>query len=518
MKSLYSLLITPMSGSNPTNSSQLIHEQVQEQSVLPQLIDGMGTTPSKNSSPTIHAVPQTTSTAVLPQDVRPVRRRPPDNQPKPEFLEAMGIKVRDYAELSKLEPIRSYFPPGYQPPKRPLKRLREWVEEDPVEKEARQKRLQHIHAQGFSLRREQVFSAIDQIQLETNSECEPGLSAITREQCFVDIEKYQPQNQPQYYTRPSSLKREQGFTDLNRSYTLNDHHLVESQITDAGSQPPVPYFESQNSEPRINTPPVTPNGSLKWDIVENSSISASQLDRASQATDAGIFSFSRMGFSQPPLDGTLQSIPTQCPRAEPTYSLIFSQQQEAPVTIPSQSAPLAPAATEIISSSVCGPSQLAPLTFTSTEIISSTPFQPTTLKYASTDIITSSESKPPNSASPPSTSTEIISSATPGPSQPTPFANGSAEAISPSPATPTRIYALRKRPDITPNSNERKQSASRVHAPSNPRTLRSPAVTVQSAHARSNTTKVSGSQDSTVLRKSGSAKKMERAKLAHSKS
>ena len=55
--------------------------------------------------------------------------------------------------------------------------------------------------------------------------------------------------------------------------------------------------ESQDSDAWIDTPLVTPNGSLQWRVTDTSAIPASQLDAESQLTVAENVTFSQLGFT-----------------------------------------------------------------------------------------------------------------------------------------------------------------------------------------------------------------------------
>ncbi|KAK7470370.1 hypothetical protein VKT23_001797 [Stygiomarasmius scandens] len=162
-------------------------------------------------------------------------------QPRVEELERMGIKVRDFAYESVLPPVPSYRRQArqVQPGPRPLKRIRLDGEDD----------------EPSSQRSEDADEQVD--------------PAGNTDRKVAELSDRDVNNLP---------ARGRGYSDLN-AYD----YVVESQQSEwsspSHSQPPLVYgIESQDSEPYISTPFVTPNGSLQWEVMDTSAMPASQLD------------------------------------------------------------------------------------------------------------------------------------------------------------------------------------------------------------------------------------------------
>ncbi|PBL02701.1 hypothetical protein ARMGADRAFT_268208 [Armillaria gallica] len=177
-----------------------------------------------------------------PSSPKRARLARPTPQPQPEDLARLGIKVRDFAYESKLPPIPPFRRKPVQPVMRSPKRLHRFGEED--------------------IDNEDVFSVGER----------PKLQRVDTEPV---IEEPASQRMPAY-------------SDLTRLPPL----LLPP------SQPPI--YDSQESEPyvEIDTPLVTPNGSLNWGVKDASSIPASQLGAVSQATVPGLISMTQLALAQ----------------------------------------------------------------------------------------------------------------------------------------------------------------------------------------------------------------------------
>jgi hypothetical protein len=154
-------------------------------------------------------------------------------QPSVAQLASLGIKVRDFAYESKLPPIQPIYrhPRQIQPAVVRTTLKRQWKESEEDD--------------FFSQSGSQSESS--QKKLERTS-TEPAIPPAP------DIDDYDTESQ-----------------DPNK--------YPESQ------QMPLSIFESQESEPYVDTPLVTPKGSLQWRVEDTSNIPASQLDAAeSQST------------------------------------------------------------------------------------------------------------------------------------------------------------------------------------------------------------------------------------------
>ena len=184
-------------------------------------------------------------------------------QPDVATLASYGIKVRDFAYESTLPPVKPVhlLPRQIQPGLRALKRVRggEDILSQPIAGSA-------ADGEGSFSKKSKLERTVTEPALES------GVPP-TRERGFVNLDDY----------------------DL----TADSQAVIDSQQSDPPtSQPPVLYFESQDSEPYIDTPFVTPNGSLQWPVTDNSTIPASQLDTASQEAAPEPLSYSQLGFSQ----------------------------------------------------------------------------------------------------------------------------------------------------------------------------------------------------------------------------
>ncbi|KAK0206696.1 hypothetical protein DFS33DRAFT_611764 [Desarmillaria ectypa] len=256
------------------------------------------------------AVQSITASSQEPGPSSPKRARlaQPMPQPQPEDLAMFGIKVRDFAYESKLPPI----PPFRRKPPQPglmrsPKRLRRFGEED--------------------VGNEDVFSVGKR----------PKLQRVDTE---LVIEEPASQRMPAY-------------SDITKLPPL----LLPS------SQPPV--HDSQESEPYVDTPLVTPNGSLNWGVKDTSSIPASQLDRVSQAAVPDLISMTQLGLARlidsqkddmsiEPVAVSVPDSPTPASATAPRLASPFPTKVPSP-PIPSSSPPATPPATVPSSSAEASP-------------------------------------------------------------------------------------------------------------------------------------------------------------------
>ena len=175
-------------------------------------------------------------------------------QPSVAMLASLGIKVRDFAYESKLPPVQPIYrhPRQIQPAVVRTILKRQWTEtgeNDPLSQSSSQPET-------------------SQKKLERTS-TEPVIS------------------------EPSA--RTLGSMTIDDSE--HDSPPIDSQ------QMPPPIFKSQESEPYIDTPLLTPKGSFQWPIPDTSNvpaspIPASQSDTGSQATAPEAPSFSQLRFFQ----------------------------------------------------------------------------------------------------------------------------------------------------------------------------------------------------------------------------
>lgn len=250
-------------------------ESSQEQRVLPQSDTGVSAFfqllaskipssphPSSTPQPLTSTSPIVGSTAKASSTRAQVRE---SQQPDAAKLASYGIKVRDFAYESTLPPVKPVhlLPRQIQPGLRPFKRIRA----DDVEDVFSQPTAGNAaEGEGNSSKKSKLERTVTEPVLRL------GIPP-TRERGFVNLDDYDPASDSQL--------------------------IVNSQQSDsAASQAPALYFESQESEPYIDTPFVTPNGSLQWPVADNSAIPPSQLDMTSQEAILEPLRYSQLGFFQ----------------------------------------------------------------------------------------------------------------------------------------------------------------------------------------------------------------------------
>ncbi|KAG6821504.1 hypothetical protein H0H93_000012 [Arthromyces matolae] len=204
---------------------------------------------------------------------KPISTAPVDIDPQSQghsnLLVELGIKVRDFAYESKLPPVQPYRVRQYQPGSRSLKRTRQ---EDDVFQD-------NTSAIPTSSKR----------------------STLVREDTEPDVSQHEPPfKRARGFAHVRSLARQPAAPPWHHSKTPPMEFPRQIEIeSQSQSQPPL-ILESQDSEPYVVTPIVTPNGSLQWpDIGTTSDIPVSQLDSESQATDPVLLSFSQLGMPDP---------------------------------------------------------------------------------------------------------------------------------------------------------------------------------------------------------------------------
>ena len=181
-------------------------------------------------------------------------------QPSVALLASLGIKVRDFAYESKLPPIQPIYrhPRQIQPAVVRNTLKRQW--EDDV----------------FSQSSSQPESS--QKKLERTS-TEPAIPPTLDS---TDIDDY----------------------DSLHTDSQQPNSYPESQ------QMPLSVFESQESEPYVDTPLITPKGSLQFPVADTSNIPASQLDAESQSTALEPASHSLFKFPEASFFPKLPTAPT----------------------------------------------------------------------------------------------------------------------------------------------------------------------------------------------------------------
>ncbi|KAF5387758.1 hypothetical protein D9615_000613 [Tricholomella constricta] len=223
----------------PQKAASLIAAPIPLPSIVPSLLS-TSTVAGPSFRPAFKPMSKPASTAPIDID--------PQSQAHADTLARHGIKVRDYAYESKLPPVRPYRVRQIQPAPgpRPLKRVRMDGEDDDVF----YNHPRAIEGEGRSSKRSKLEREVTEPDIQ--------LPTLNRARGFLNLIDYEPE--------PQSQSQQ---TDWEASH----------------SQPPSRFLESQDSEPYIDTPFVTPNGSLQWKTDNKSDIPASQLDIESQAND-----------------------------------------------------------------------------------------------------------------------------------------------------------------------------------------------------------------------------------------
>ncbi|KAJ3732878.1 hypothetical protein DFJ43DRAFT_1038998 [Lentinula guzmanii] len=179
-----------------------------------------------NQSAAVTATTASSSTARPLKEEKTEPYYPDDSRkapaPSPEELAQFGVKIRDFGYESKLPPIRPYKPPPFQPP---------LIQKQPTPLSQRLWLARLAAGNGVS-------SAGDGASLSTaGAGSERSMGGLVRQRVVQDLQEPEQSQQSTYSSQYSG-----------------------------GSQslPPLEYITSQESEPYIETPIVTPNGSLHW--------------------------------------------------------------------------------------------------------------------------------------------------------------------------------------------------------------------------------------------------------------
>jgi hypothetical protein len=185
-------------------------------------------------------------------------------QPSVALLASLGIKVRDFAYESKLPPIQ------------------------PIYRHPRQIQPAVVRT---TLKRQWAESGEDDFFSQSGSQPETSQKRLER-----------TSTEPAIPPVPDSTDTD----DYDSLYTDSQqpNNFPESQ------QMPLSVFESQESEPYVDTPLVTPKGSLQWPVADTSDIPASQLDAESQSTALEPGSHSLFTFSDPSIFPKIPPAPT----------------------------------------------------------------------------------------------------------------------------------------------------------------------------------------------------------------
>ena len=161
-------------------------------------------------------------------------------QPSVAMLASLGIKVRDFAYESKLPPIQ------------------------PIYRHPRQIQPAVVRT---TLKRQYTEPGEDDFFSQSSSQSRTSQKKLER----TSTEPVIP---------PDPGPSAGGFNEYD-SLQIDSQ---QSNIHPESSQVPPSNFESQESEPYVDTPPVTPRGPLRWPVPDTSNMPASQLDTESQTT------------------------------------------------------------------------------------------------------------------------------------------------------------------------------------------------------------------------------------------
>jgi hypothetical protein len=297
----------------------------------------------KFASTTSQPVPSSPTPNAVSSRNGPVRRKsteiiasppPKEEQIKAPELAKLNIKVRDFAFEGTLPPIapfhRTIYPPvQVQAGPRPLKRPRQHDDpfydgfSQPVAGPSQPVALGSGRLEGRKSK---------PLERENTEPADPNQPPPPlRQRGYADLTQYQPasqsqsqsQPQPQPQPYPAADNSPRTPTRLPPIYTNSQSQNPWTPDYSSQSQP-LPQFEfSQESEPYIDTPLVTPNGSLQWPAtdIEINSIPESQMDTESQIPPPEILTYSQLGFSplQSQMDNPSQSQQESISIALPTF-------------------------------------------------------------------------------------------------------------------------------------------------------------------------------------------------------
>ncbi|KAH7916274.1 hypothetical protein BJ138DRAFT_1139973 [Hygrophoropsis aurantiaca] len=232
----------------------------------------------------------------------------PSQQPTPEVLAQLGIKVRDFAYESTLPPIAPIprVPRQMQPGPRPLKRAqRDW--DDGNDDSSTSSRC---HNYGGRLSPDMHVNAGQRksksLERKVTEPLEPIQSLPSRRTLgFTELSQYRSNIPGPSAFAPAPRASARSFSNSPPTSPLN---------------PPSFQDLSQESE-SIVTPVSSPNNSIHWNVTDVSLIPASQLDTESQAYCPEMLSYSQMGLSPAvalPVSPAISPVPARASPPRPT--------------------------------------------------------------------------------------------------------------------------------------------------------------------------------------------------------
>ncbi|KAI1796184.1 hypothetical protein LXA43DRAFT_937827 [Ganoderma leucocontextum] len=220
---------------------------------------------------------------------------------------AHGIKVRDFAYENKLPPVTTVprFTVQVQPRPRPLKRTRDMFDgaghedgEESDEEDPSIPRTFYIDSSGtgtsHTYRYRQKAAVLERTLTEPADDRPPPSQGFnTRANFFLQPSHVLRQPSPPRWPRQGAALFP---TTPNKAVSRSPFAGLSPISTIPHSQPSM-VMESQESEPYLETPLVTPNGSLQWPVQNTSALPNSQLESVlPQLPDTNV-TMSQLGFT-----------------------------------------------------------------------------------------------------------------------------------------------------------------------------------------------------------------------------
>ncbi|KAI0920926.1 hypothetical protein AcW1_004939 [Taiwanofungus camphoratus] len=265
------------------------------------------------------------------QEIQSISKERPAN-----MLAEYGIKVRDFAYESTLPPIAPvpHVPLQIQPGLSPLKRRRDYEEEGDEDEPYVGQTLYFDSEIGGSSQGARHVKKTKPLE-RTATEPADGPSTMGlhpwRATGFADLSEAAKQTPPT--SQPSTPSRSSvRNVDTPRSHP---HNMDFSSPSQPGLQ-----GTSQESEGWIDTPLVTPNGSLQYAVVDNSAILAPQPDTNSELPVPENLTYSQLRFSpersQSDAPKPRSLLPSLFPSVKPSSTTRQSSPDCSPTRSPSR--------------------------------------------------------------------------------------------------------------------------------------------------------------------------------------
>ena len=219
-------------------------------------------------------------------------------QPSPAFLAECGVKVRDFAYESTLTPIKPVLrvPRQIVQGRASLKRSTR-DGEDQMQGAKRPRPLE----------REDTEPAVDELSQRSG-----GYADLRNMEWPSTIPLGYFSSRPAAKPPPVQCPTNDAFMRLKSGMSSQSQSQSQPQ-----SQLPL-YIVSQDPQPYIDTPHVTPNGSLQWPVPDDSSITTLQLDTNLLPREPDILPSFQSGspsLTQPATSPTVLSSPLSSPRS-----------------------------------------------------------------------------------------------------------------------------------------------------------------------------------------------------------